>query len=50
MEKDLLIVQFICQKCQKPIRGCKTMRIKGKRYHMTCGMAMQFGERERMKV
>jgi hypothetical protein len=51
MDKDaeLLFMQFICEKCNKPIRGCKSMRIKGKRYHMTCGMSIEFGERLRVK-
>lgn len=49
MDKDaeLLYVQFICEKCNKPIRGCKNIRIKGKRYHMTCGMAQFFPKREK---
>jgi len=47
---ELIMAQFICERCGKAIRSPKVMTIKKKHYHMVCGMNERFGERARMKA
>lgn len=48
-KKTLIWVDFKCSRCGKPILGHKHMRIKGRHYHMTCGIALA-KEKEMIKV